>query len=205
MGEKQTHTYFIKMNPADDIIKIGKTISPETRINNFKTSNPHLDVIYIVPFDVESLLHKKFSQAKVINEFYEIKPILGIITYLKSCKFSKKSTLEKLINKYSLNNIEPTCEEITIHALVKYILKSKINPDDIVLESTPRSCKIKWMGLILCKCAIKSKVNKKLTINDHIIHLQKNVNQIYTNYNLKQFRSELIKQYKKVHKSLYNR
>lgn len=68
--------YLIKDEVAG-LYKIGVAKNPVRRLQKLQTGNPHkLSIVYTYeatyPFRLESMLHNKYRQYKVLNEWYEL-------------------------------------------------------------------------------------------------------------------------------------
>jgi hypothetical protein len=66
-------------NPSINLIKIGLTRNPKTRIRGIElTSGSHVDIVGVVqvqdPSKIESLIHDAFGDCKVIGEWFRCSP-----------------------------------------------------------------------------------------------------------------------------------
>lgn len=59
--KKEQSTYFI-LDKQKMIIKIGRSQSPTKRLQQLRTSNPHLILIGYIKSDIELTLHQKFKK-----------------------------------------------------------------------------------------------------------------------------------------------
>lgn len=68
-------TYFVVMR-GTELFKVGKSINPAERLKGLQTGSPFdLELVYVIPDDVESRLHTALSPCLVRNEWfrYELK------------------------------------------------------------------------------------------------------------------------------------
>lgn len=69
-GKAAAKTYIVK-SQASGLIKIGRSTSPDRRINSLSTAaGGKLDIIAIVDNDIERELHLKFSEIRVFGEWF---------------------------------------------------------------------------------------------------------------------------------------
>lgn len=67
-----TYTYFIGGDGADSLVKIGKSFNPEARLRSLQLSSPvQLELIGVVPRDVESELHERFKSFRKHGEWFQ--------------------------------------------------------------------------------------------------------------------------------------
>lgn len=63
---------YIVFNPKSNLIKIGKSISPKTRIRTLETqAGAIFDVLALIDSDIESKLHKKFAEYRTVGEWFD--------------------------------------------------------------------------------------------------------------------------------------
>ena len=83
-GQKRTvnnqHTYLIY---DGTYYKIGKSVSPDRRIKEIRSHNPQAELIHTIPADVETELHRKYSECRVENEWYNLQSeqVSEIVSY----------------------------------------------------------------------------------------------------------------------------
>lgn len=66
----QVSTYIVR-NPATGLLKIGKSVDVESRVKSLEIgAGTSLELLYTVPVDVESQLHKEFSEIRVFGEWF---------------------------------------------------------------------------------------------------------------------------------------
>ena len=71
-------TYIIRKIGTTEV-KIGKSIQVEKRIRTLKTqSGANLEVLAIIPKDIENMLHKQFAEFRTVGEwFYDSKGFIA--------------------------------------------------------------------------------------------------------------------------------
>lgn len=70
-NSKTTKTYIV-FNPTSQLIKIGKSISPKSRIRNLQMQAGSIfEVLALIDSDLESELHKKFAEYRTVGEWFE--------------------------------------------------------------------------------------------------------------------------------------
>jgi len=67
----RTSTYIIK-NPSSGLIKIGKTVDIKTRLQTLMCgAGVMLEILVVIPADIERELHQKFSHLRVRGEWFD--------------------------------------------------------------------------------------------------------------------------------------
>lgn len=116
-----TYTYFIRALSGGGHIKIGRTTDLDVRLKSLQCSNPHeLVLLGYLEKDVESILHRKFSEHKVRGEWFSPHP--DILSYIKencvvSSQFQREiydiRTGEKILSPNERLYIDNLYEKLT--------------------------------------------------------------------------------------------
>ena len=67
---KGTTVTYLAFMEENKIVKIGKTKDFESRKSQLNTANPYIKSYYVIPFDVEHLLHCNFYKNRVKGEWF---------------------------------------------------------------------------------------------------------------------------------------
>jgi hypothetical protein len=82
-GRKEGWVYFL--SDGSKLIKIGWARDPDKRIRLLQTGTPkRLRIIGVIPGTLltESLIHKRFSHARVTGEWFDRKTVIGAVSHL---------------------------------------------------------------------------------------------------------------------------
>ena len=103
-------TVYLIKDEVVELYKIGVAKNPHRRLQKLQTGNPHrLSLIYTYeteyPFRLETLLHNKFRNQHVLNEWYELsdQQALG---FLASCKEQNEIIYAMLDNPFFNKNLK---------------------------------------------------------------------------------------------------
>lgn len=88
--KRKFKTYLIK-ETASNLIKIGRSRDPESRLSQFKTSNPNCKLIAVCDNDIETDLHKKYDKQRYKGEWFDL----------------SKSDVEYIISGYGFKKYRP--------------------------------------------------------------------------------------------------
>jgi HB1, ASXL, restriction endonuclease HTH domain len=123
--EKQENITYFFLDPANSQVKIGKasdTNDPLKRLNQFKTSNPRLEIIYACPFELytekgenQSLLYP-FTAHEIFDEI-KVHPNREFFYYAKKLENLISDLRLKHEEMLKLYNLQLTKEEQENHLL----------------------------------------------------------------------------------------
>lgn len=71
-SKKQEPTTYIIYDKANDCYKIGKSLTPEKRLESLRLSNPEIQLILVCEKDIESSLHSKFYKKRKGREWFNL-------------------------------------------------------------------------------------------------------------------------------------